>query len=89
MYKLLALSVFGLTVAISGAALAHSGQGERRHHNERGEHSRSHDERSEHSSREGKRRHHDERGEHGSRHRDHHEGDDHKNRSSKDTGKRS
>ncbi len=88
MRKIMIFSVLGLTLGLAGAAMAHSDRGERRHHGERGEHSRSHDERSEHGTRTERKRHHDERGEHGSR-RDHDEDDDRGSRSKDRSGKRS
>lgn len=84
MKKIVILSAVGLTLA--GAALASDDRSERRHYGERGEHSRSHDESTEHANRRVKRRHHDE---HGSHHRDRQHDDDQGNRDHDRKGKRS
>lgn len=64
------LSALGLSAALAaGAAMASDDHGERRHRDGSAEHSRSHDEASEHASRRDGRRHHDDR-QHDSRDRD-------------------
>jgi hypothetical protein len=70
MRRTIILTAAGLTLALTGVAIASDPSGERRH-SERGESSRSHDERSEHGTRQGKRRNHDESREHDSREGDH------------------